>query len=424
MRVLIITQNFLPEMGALSNRMYPIARELQRAGHEVTVATGMPNYPEGKPFAGYRGRLAVRETVEGYQVIRTAFYTVPRNISKLRQMLSYLSFIPAVFISALRAGRCDAVLVTTPPIFPILPAIVVARLRRAKLILDVRDLWSDELINFAGLRDTSLAVRVFRWIEHFGYRSADMVTCTTQALIDTVVERGAERATTVLYPNGADLELFKPSDPEDLPPHIVEALGDRFVVMYCGLLGLKHDLDTFIEAAELLRNEKEVVFALAGNGAAKQALVGQCESRGLTNVIFLGELRLADIPKALSRADVCFAGERGGEYQEKLISVKLFEYMACERPIVSTVVGEGARVVDKSCAGFSIESGHASAVAASIMTLKSDPRRRRAMGKSGRAYVEANYSRGEWARRFERWVVELVEERSEEAKLEVAESRP
>jgi glycosyltransferase involved in cell wall biosynthesis len=194
-------------------------------------------------------------------------------------MLSYLSFIPAVFMSALRAGRCDAVLVTTPPIFPILPAIV-SKLRRAKLILDVRDLWSDELINFAGLRDTSFPVRVFRWIEHFGYRSADMVTCTTQALIDTVVERGAERATTVLYPNGADLELFKPSDVKAVPPHILEALGDRFVVMYCGLLGLKHDLGTFIEAAALLRNEKDIVFALAGNGAAKQALLGSANRVG------------------------------------------------------------------------------------------------------------------------------------------------
>ena len=162
MRIVIITQNYLPEMGALSNRIYPMARELGKAGHLVTVATGMPNYPAGRAFDGYKGHVAMKERLEGADVIRTAFYTVPRNISKARQMLSYLSFIPASLVSALRAGPADVVVVTTPPIFPILTAIFVAKLRGAKLVLDVRDLWSDELVNFAGLGERSFAVRLFR----------------------------------------------------------------------------------------------------------------------------------------------------------------------------------------------------------------------------------------------------------------------
>jgi hypothetical protein len=109
MRILIVTQIFLPEMGALSNRLYPIARHLVAAGHEVFVATGMPNYPAGVVFPEYRGQKFLREDMDGVCVLRTACFTTPRNQSKWSQLRSYLSFIPAAFRSGLRAGKVDVV---------------------------------------------------------------------------------------------------------------------------------------------------------------------------------------------------------------------------------------------------------------------------------------------------------------------------
>ena len=421
MRIVIITQNYLPEMGALSNRIYPMARELGKAGHLVTVATGMPNYPAGRAFDGYKGHVAMKERLEGADVIRTAFYTVPRNISKARQMLSYLSFIPASLVSALRAGPADVVVVTTPPIFPILTAIFVAKLRGAKLVLDVRDLWSDELVNFAGLGERSFAVRLFRMIERWGYKSADLVCCTTQSLADTVISRGGHGKSTLVYPNGADLDVFKLSENGREAVPVLERLGDRFVFMYSGLFGLKHGLEAFIDAAAILKDQKDIVFALAGNGAAGDDLMKRVKNHGIDNVVFLGELPLEQIPTALSRSDVCYAGERGDEYQEKVISVKIFEYMACERPVVGALVGESARIVSESKSGVVVRPGDAQGIADSVLRLKNDPARRRAMGKAGRAYVAANYSRGEWARRFEGWLTRLVEERDSSTSLEAAE---
>src|SRR5687768_5287269 len=121
MRVLIITEIYLPEMGALSNRLYPIVNRLAAAGHEEKIATGMPNYPAGSVFPEYRGKFFARERTPAAEVIRTIYYTVPRNKSKLTQLLSYLCFMPAVLISALRAGKADVVFVTTPPTFPAIP---------------------------------------------------------------------------------------------------------------------------------------------------------------------------------------------------------------------------------------------------------------------------------------------------------------
>src|SRR4051812_49781867 len=125
-------------MGALPNRLSPLTRHLGARGHDVFVATGMPNYPRGQVFPGYRGRRFMAEQLEGATVLRTAYFTTPRNVSRGAQLVSYLSFLPAVLHSGWRAGRVDAVFVTSPPVFPALPAIVLAKLRRGKLLVGPR----------------------------------------------------------------------------------------------------------------------------------------------------------------------------------------------------------------------------------------------------------------------------------------------
>ncbi|MDQ5845958.1 MAG: glycosyltransferase family 4 protein, partial [Acidobacteriota bacterium] len=198
MRILFVTQIFPPEMGALPNRLYPIVRQLVAEGHEVSVATGMPNYPRGIVFPQYRGKRSLREDVNGCTIFRRSYYTAPRNQSKISQLRNYLSFIPAALLAGLRAGRADIVFVTSPPLFSVIPALLLAKIRRANLVLDVRDLWPDELITYGGFRDESVPVRAIRAIERWAYRNADCVAATTPAIIDAIVDRGVERQKTFL----------------------------------------------------------------------------------------------------------------------------------------------------------------------------------------------------------------------------------
>lgn len=400
MRILIITQIYLPEMGALSNRLYPIVKQLAAAGHDVAVATGMPNYPSGKVFAPYRGRFFARERLNDCNVVRTAYYTVPRNKSKMSQLLSYLSFVPAVFVSALRAGKADVVFVTSPPVFPIIPAIIAARIRGARLVMDVRDLWSDELVTYNNSRESALSIRFVRAIERWGYKAADLIGCTTRSLVETVTERGADPEKTFYFPNGADLNLFKPLSRSN--PVVDEfKLGDRFVIIYSGLFGIKHGLEVLLESAKQLRHRDDIVFFLLGNGARRNALAAFVREHDLKNVIIAGEQPVDKVPHILARADVCFAAARPEPYPKKLISVKVFEYMACERPVIGSFEGESARIVTESGAGIVVPPGDAKGLTAAIVKLQGDANLRREMGDAGRKYVEQNFSRGEWARRFE-----------------------
>lgn len=401
MRILFVTQIFPPEMGALPNRLYPLVRQLVAKGHDVSVATGMPNYPRGVVFPEYQGKRSLREEVNGYTIFRRAYYTAPRNQSKWSQLRNYLSFIPAVLRGGLRSGKLDIVFVTSPPLFSVIPAILLAKLRRAKLVLDVRDLWPDELITYGGFREGSLPVRVTRVIERWAYRNADCVAATTQSIIDAIVERGVPPEKTFLLPNGADLELFNPL-PRKNAIADEYSFGDRFVVMYSGLFGIKHSLEVLLEAAAILRDYKDIAFFLLGNGARKDALIKQARDMGLDNVIFGDERSVADVPSLLARADVCFAAVRPEPYPKKVISVKVFEYMACEKPVVGALSGESARILEESGGGIVVPPGDASAIAETILSLYRDPTRRLALGKAGRRYVDEHYSRSVWAMRLER----------------------
>jgi glycosyltransferase involved in cell wall biosynthesis len=387
-------------MGALANRMYPLARHLAARGHEVFVATGMPNYPRGVVFPGYRGKWTMREQADGVTVLRTLSYVVPRNESKWAQLLSYLSFVPAVWAGGLRAGPVDIVFVTSPPIFPAIAAVLIARIWRAKLVFDVRDLWPDEMIACGAAREGTLAVAAIRGLERWIYGAADCVCCTTQAFIETVVERGVPRERTLLATNGADLDLFKPM-PRDNPIAPECGLGNRFVVMYSGALGIKHGLRTVLEAAALLRKCEDILFLFVGAGADEALLTACTRDMALDNVTFAGERPVAELPAIIARADVCLSSLLPEPYLEKIISVKLFEYMACARPVVAAQAGEGARIVQESGGGIVVRPGDAHAMASAIMALYRDRPMRDQLGRNGREFVERHYSRAGVALRLD-----------------------
>jgi glycosyltransferase involved in cell wall biosynthesis len=401
MRILFVSQIFTPEMGALPNRLYPFVRQLVSGGHKVAVATGMPNYPRGVVFPEYQGKRSMREERDGYTIFRRASYTAPRNQSKWSQLRNYLSFIPAALLAGLNAGKLDVVFVTSPPLFTVIPAILLAKLRGARLILDVRDLWPDELITYGGFRDGSIPVRVLRMVERWAYRNADCVAATTQAIIDVVIKRGVPRDKTFLLPNGADLEIFSPL-PADNPIASEYNFDNKFVVMYSGLFGIKHSLEVLLEAAVKLRERSDIVFFLLGNGARKDALLDFVKNKNLKNVIFGDERVVQEVPSLLARADVCFAAVRPEPYPKKVISVKVFEYLACEKPVVGALSGESARILEESGGGIVVPPGDANATAEAILKLYESPKLRGHMGSNGRRYVDQHYSRSAWAMRLEK----------------------
>jgi glycosyltransferase involved in cell wall biosynthesis len=396
MRILFIAQTYPPEMGAGAVRIHYFARHLRRLGHEVAVATGMPNYPRGQVFPQYEGKRAVREEIDGIPVYRTAYRTCPRNESKSAQARSYASFLGAALRSGLSAGRADLVVASSPPLFPAIAARILAKRWNAKLLLDIRDLWPDEIVACDGAREDSLPVRWIRKLERAAYGWADAVTCTTWPFAKRVEERGCDPSKIHFVPNGADVQSFFPQ-----PRSSSHSLGvEGQVVLYSGLIGIKHGLEVALQAAALMRERRDLTFVFVGAGSRERALHDEVDRLGLDNVRILPERSPCEIPDTLASADVCLSALRPNPYFEHILSVKLFEYMACGRPVVGAHRGESARLIQESGGGVVVPPGDAEAMAKALGWLADDKAARDRFGANGRKYVVEHYSRQRAADRF------------------------
>jgi glycosyltransferase involved in cell wall biosynthesis len=282
------------------------------------------------------------------------------------------------------AGRADHVIVESPPLFLAASGVVVSALKRARLVLNVADLWPDAAIQFGAL-DHPGAIRAARALERFAYRHADLIAVPTPGLERVLVERGYAAEQVVVVPHGVDVERF-PADPE------VEPAPRR--VVYCGTIGMGHSVGTLLEAARALeRDEDGYEFLIVGDGAERAELERRAESWGLRSVRFAGRLPRASLPGLLASAQIAVATQRDLPFLADALSTKVLEYMAASRPVVAAASGWTAEVIERAGAGIVCPPEDSAALADAIARIAAAPDRGRAMGRSGRRYVEANLSR-------------------------------
>ncbi|MDP6461827.1 MAG: glycosyltransferase family 4 protein [Gemmatimonadota bacterium] len=402
MRILYISQYFPPEVGATQSRAHAMARGLVQAGHRVTMLTEFPNHPTGVIPPGYRGKLFERDTLDGIDILRVRVLASPRP-GFVRRMLFYLSFmVMAAFAGvAVARGRFDVVYVTSPPLFAGASALVVRALRRIPMVMEVRDLWPESAVQLGELRE-GFACRMAERLEAACYRHSRRVVAVTEGIRTALQEKGVPDARIISIPNGADTDLFRPHSrakrreecPLDLEP-------DDFAVVYTGLHGLAHGLETIQDAAEILREERTIRFVFVGSGPRKAALVERARGRGLDQVSFFDEVPEADLPHILARADVGIDTRRKLGITTGTLPAKMFSYMACECPVLLAIEGEAAEMLAGARAGVAVPPEDPEALAGAILRLRSDAERRVRLGKNGREFVLKHHSRSALARKLE-----------------------
>lgn len=393
MRILYLTQYFPPEIGATQTRAFEMASGLSRAGHEVTLITEFPNHPTGIIPSDYKRKVFERSRQDGIQVIRVWVKASPKKTFSSR-LIFYLSYmVMAAFAGLLLArGKFDAVYASSPPLFVGGAALAISYLRRMPLFFEVRDLWPESAVQLGVLSDK----RAIRWstrLEEVCYRRSQHVIVVTNGIKRRLIDRGfADKKVTVI-PNGANTDLYfaQPAD-----PHLQQQLGidpDDLVVIYVGLVGLIHGLETVIYAAELLLQHRDVRFLFVGDGPRKNAIVKLSNEKSLSNVHFHDAVPERQLPGYIALAQVGLHVQRRLEVSRTALPVKVFSYMACELPIIIAAEGEGAQLVDDAQAGIIVPAEDPSKLAKAILSLKSDPVKRQEYGQNGRRFVEANYSR-------------------------------
>jgi glycosyltransferase involved in cell wall biosynthesis len=289
------------------------------------------------------------------------------------------------------------VIVSSPTFFAILSAWVHAKRRRAKFVVEVRDLWPGIFVELGVLTNRSI-IRVLERLEMAAYRAADLIVVVSEGFRDHIAARGIPVEKIHTIRNGVDLDRFTVAPSSQTVRQRLGAAEDETLVLYIGAHGISHGLESVAEAAALLGG-KPVRFAFVGEGAAKRALAERVESLDLRNVTMLPGVERNEVPSILAAADICLVPLRDVPLFSTFIPSKMFEYFGAGRAVVGAVRGEPARLLEEGGATV-VEPGDAPALADAIADLAGDPARREQMGERGRRYVEEHFDRRRLAERY------------------------
>ncbi|MBS2027853.1 MAG: glycosyltransferase family 4 protein [Deltaproteobacteria bacterium] len=408
MKILYLSQYFPPEMGAPAARVHEFSRAWAELGHDVTVLTGFPNHPTGIIPPEYRGELVRREVVDGIKVVRAPIYAAA-NKGKVRRALNYFSFgASAASIGPLLVERPDVLVATSPQFLAAVAGYWLSKLKRVPWVFEVRDLWPRSIVEVGAMTADNPVIKGLEQAERFLYRHADHIVAVTHSFVDEIAAHGIDRSRISVVTNGVDTELFQPR-PRDAARKQL-GLGEEFLATYIGTHGMAHGLGTVLDAAALLR-DKPVQFLLVGEGAEKANLKARAQKEGLRNVTFWDQIPRDQVAQVIAATDLCLVLLRDLPLFRTVIPSKIFEYLGAARPILTTVDGESRKILDASRAGIFSPPENAEALARNISELAAQPDRLTQMGKLGREFVVAHYSRTALAERYAQILAEVAQGR-------------
>jgi glycosyltransferase involved in cell wall biosynthesis len=384
MHILIIHQAFASLNEPGGTRHYELARYLVSRGHKVTVIASTVSYITGSTSLKKNGD----KNEENITILRASAYSAHHK-SFIHRVLAFFSFMLSSFWIGMGVKNVDVIWGTSPPIFQGVTAWVLARLKGAKFLFEVRDLWPQFAIAVGVLRNRWL-ILAMEWLERTLYRAADQVMVNSPGYLDHVRGRGAKRVE--LIPNGADPSMFDPVN-EGTAFRRIHHLDHKFVAMYAGAHGMSNDLDVVLDAAQQLEDRPEIEVVLVGDGKEKAALVARAEAMSLHNVTFLPSVPKSEMAEALSAADACIAILKPLEEYKRTYPNKVFDYMAAGRPVVLAIDGVIREVVESAECGLFAAPGDPPALARALRELASDRTRSCTLGLRGRKYLEEHFSR-------------------------------
>ena len=389
MKVLIWTQYFWPENFHINS----IARALFEQGVEVTVLTGKPNYPEGKLFPGYRAGGMHREKYSGFEVIRIPLRE--RGIGSAKGLtLNYLSFIISGYLFApiaLRGEKFDVVFVYAPsPLLQALPAIYIAWLKHAPLVLWVQDLWPEALHATEFVKNRRLLHIVGMLVRHI-YRFSDSILIQSEAFRSSIERLAIPKEKIRFFPNAAEDTLEK-SSRAHLDSGLDQDGGQSFSILFAGNIGTAQSCETIIEAAILLQNIQNIRFQLIGSGSMAEAISKSISENKLKNVEMMGRVSPEKMASIYASASVLLLSLRDDPGLSATIPSKLQSYLAAGKPIIVSSNGESAKIIGKANAGLSCPAGDAQALAKAVLKLYGMlPAERARLGMNGRKFFMDNY---------------------------------
>lgn len=393
MKLLYITQYYPPEVGAGAVRSESMVRHLAKDGWEIDVLTEIPNYPTGNIHDGYENKWFVKEEYQNVTIHRV-WVSANERKNTWQQFKFFLSFMFSCFFYALsHPKKYDLIFATSPPIFTGISGKFLSILFNSKFILEVRDLWPDSVVNSDLLDSNSPFIKVGRIIERWLYNRSDLIIPVTPQS-ETIIKNKCEKTPTTVIENGVDIDLFhRKTNPQKGMDEKYDT--DKFRVGYVGSLGVIHDLRTFVKAATYCETDTNIEFVIVGDGGQNNQLQDIIKEFNPQNLKWVGLKKHEQIPFYISSFDIAINPVNESTAFKSIVTVKFYEYLACETPVINLASGALKEIGDRSGSAITLPVGNAKQLAETIKNLKEDPSRLKKLSKNSRSFVCENYSRKE-----------------------------
>ncbi len=387
MKILLVTQYFFPE----NFKSNDIAFELVKRGHEVTVLTGLPNYPEGKFFNGYGFFKKRRETINGVKVIRALL--IPRGKGGgIRLLLNYFSW---AFFASIRAlflafqDKFDAVLVHEPsPITQGFPAIVIKKIQKNPIYFWVLDLWPESLTSAGGVKNKTV-LSFFTGMVKYIYNNSDKILISSKGFRESIITKGNYENKLVYFPNWAEDSILKGDLNYPIPK-----LPQGFKILFAGNIGVAQDVYSIVKAALILKEKLDIHFVFVGDGRSKQELEDFVITNNLSQTVhFLGRFPIEAMKTFFTKSDVLLVSLKDELIFNLTVPAKLQAYLCTQKPILGILNGEGAELITEANCGFSTNAGNSEGLAKEIVKLyELSEEQRSILGQNGFKYFEENFT--------------------------------
>lgn len=386
MQILLVTQYFYPE----NFKSNDIAFELQKKGHQVTVLTGLPNYPEGNIYQGYGFFKKRKETINGVEVIRALL--IPRG--KGGGVKLFLNYFSWAFFAAIKAlfltfsNKYDAIIVHEPsPITQGFPAIVVKKILKIPIYFWVLDLWPESLTSAGGIKN-KFVLGFFDKMVKYIYNNSDKILISSKGFRKSILAKGNYADKLVYFPNWSEDTISKGDANFPIPN-----LPEGFKILFAGNIGTSQDMENVALAALELKQYADIKFILVGDGRSRTFVEEFIQEHHLEDTIYLmGKHPIEAMSSFFNKADGLLVSLKDELIFNVTVPAKVQAYMSASKPILAMMNGEGASLVNEAKCGFSAGAGNYKQLAQIVLKLYHlNGEERSAMGKSGAAYYEKHF---------------------------------
>lgn len=341
MKITLITQYYKPEIGAPQNRLYEMCIGLKNLGVDVSIITGMPNYPTGKIFKDYSRKFSITEEIDGIAVKRYWLYAsnVRKAFPRILNMLSFsLTSLCALFYLIRRKN--DFIIVESPPLLLGLTGWVMSKLSRARLVMNISDLWPLSARELGAISGDGFVYKILERVEGFLYRNSDFCMGQSQEIVDYIKSHGAKAV--YLFRNGVDPTRFK------YVTRDFDVANRPLILTYAGLLGFAQGITNICKNIDFSKINAE--FHIYGAGGEQEEIEAYINANPQKKIFFHGKVSRDEIPSVLAKSDCTLIPLVKNIYGA--VPSKIYESMASGLPIIFSGDGEGKEIVELNDLGW------------------------------------------------------------------------